>query len=406
MKIGILTYHCVPNFGAQLQTLSTIGFIKKMGHTPVLLNWYPKDLEDLYRRRVSKKQIDCHLSFATNNFPLTQLCRNENQLVRQIEDYNLDMILTGSDALFKYVPYSQRNRQFSIRRFRFVNNYVSSEDIIQNPFFCDYYSQLHKKIPVVAFSVSSQNCPYYLINEEERCLMKTHLSNFQSITVRDSWTKNMVESILGSANIKITPDPVFSFNANNYLKVLSKQEITEKYNLPQHYVLITFSQGQVSSDYIQNICSILKRHQITPVAFPEPEGLIDFGLTNVIQLPLSPIDWYSLIVHSDGYIGTRMHPIIVCLHNAIPFYSFDGNGIKDHLGGTFNQKSSKVYDILLQAGFDKNTYALKSDSQLPSAHEVAHSLLDFDKAKCFSFAKKMQDMYVDEMKVLLKFINQ
>ena len=75
------------------------------------------------------------------------------------------------------------------------------------------------------------------------------------------------------------------------------------------------------------------------------------------------------------------------------------------MGGTFNQKSSKVYDILLQAGFDKNTYALKSDSQLPSAHEVTHSLLDFDKAKCFSFAKKMQDMYVDEMTALLKFIN-
>ena len=120
MKIGILTYHCVPNFGAQLQTLSTIGFIKKMGHTPVLLNWYPKDLEDLYRRHVSKKQIDCHLSFAKNNFPLTQLCRNENQLVKQIEDYNLDMILTGSDALFKYVPYSQRNRHFSIRRLQLL----------------------------------------------------------------------------------------------------------------------------------------------------------------------------------------------------------------------------------------------------------------------------------------------
>ncbi len=88
-----------------------------MGHTPVLLNWYPKDLEDLYRRHVSKKQIDCHSSFAKNNFPLTQLCRNENQLVKQIEDYNLDMILTGSDALFKYVPYSLRNRHFSIPNF-------------------------------------------------------------------------------------------------------------------------------------------------------------------------------------------------------------------------------------------------------------------------------------------------
>lgn len=31
MKIGILTYHCVPNFGAQLQTISTVGYVKKNG---------------------------------------------------------------------------------------------------------------------------------------------------------------------------------------------------------------------------------------------------------------------------------------------------------------------------------------------------------------------------------------
>ena len=98
MRIGVLTYHCVPNFGAQLQAMSTIGFLKRVGHTPVLLHWYPKDLEDVYRRRVSKEQIVCQMQFAEDNFPLSSLCRNEKQLIKEIEKQQLDMIITGSDA--------------------------------------------------------------------------------------------------------------------------------------------------------------------------------------------------------------------------------------------------------------------------------------------------------------------
>lgn len=48
MKIGILTYHCVPNFGAQLQALSTVCYLKRAGYEPILLNWYPKDLQVMY----------------------------------------------------------------------------------------------------------------------------------------------------------------------------------------------------------------------------------------------------------------------------------------------------------------------------------------------------------------------
>ena len=108
MRIGILTYHCVPNFGAQLQAMSTVGYLKRMGHTPILLHWYPKDLEALYTRRVPKIQRKCQMQFAETHFPLSSLCRNEKQLIKEIERQQLDMIITGSDALFKYKPICDR----------------------------------------------------------------------------------------------------------------------------------------------------------------------------------------------------------------------------------------------------------------------------------------------------------
>ena len=32
MKIGIITYHCSNNYGAQLQAYATCHFLQKMGH--------------------------------------------------------------------------------------------------------------------------------------------------------------------------------------------------------------------------------------------------------------------------------------------------------------------------------------------------------------------------------------
>lgn len=407
MRIGVLTYHYEPNFGAQLQTMSTIGFIKRMGHTPILLHWHPKDLDQLYGGgRIPNKQWKCHLDFAQKYFPLTKVCQDENELVQEIERNNLDLIITGSDALFKYKPIALR-RHFSRRKFRYITDKIFFfEEVIGNPFYCDYYEMLKKKIPVVAFSVSSQNCNYEKMSEEELLSMRNHLNKFQSITVRDDWTQKMVEYVTGNKSIKITPDPVFSFNQNCYIHIPTKKEILAKYNLQDHYVLISFWTNRMSKNYIQSLASALKQKGKMPVAFPMPEGLKDFGLEQKVNIPISPIDWYSLIINSDGYIGERMHPIVVCLHNVIPFFAFDEYGILNSnilgLRKKYIQKSSKTYHIVNNAGLQGNLYAYKSGETMPSPDEVALLLVNFDGEKCSKFAYMQQQSYEKQMQSYLE----
>ena len=162
MKIGILTYHAVPNFGAQLQTLSTVCYLKNHGYTPIVLNWYPKDLEDMYASFIPHDQLRCHADFAQNFFPLSVLCRQEQDLLCEIEQQRLDAILLGSDALFKYVPVLRRKK---IKMGRFVPRIVpafapSVERLHGNPFFGGFISKLKKHVPVATYAVSSENCPY------------------------------------------------------------------------------------------------------------------------------------------------------------------------------------------------------------------------------------------------------
>lgn len=409
MRIGILTYHCGPNFGAQLQAISSVGFFKRKGYEPIVLNWYPQDLEDMYSKRIPYEQIKCHAQFTKDVFPLTKICRTGVELIEVINQEKLDAIFVGSDALFKYTPIACRT-YFSLRKMRYVTTkLLSCQDIVDNPFFGDFIPKLDHSIPVVAFSVSSQNCNYPQMNENEICTIGGYLNNYKYITVRDEWTKKMVEKLTGINDIGITPDPVFSFNQNCYLSIPSKDEILKRYKLADNYVLLSFSDWYNSGSYIKEIADVLELKGYQPVALPMPEKLFDANIKKQIQLPLTPIDWYALIKYSSGYIGERMHPIVVSLHNNIPFVAFDEYGTKDRKWGGLikkhNIESSKTYLIVKYAGLEHQLYSYFEHQKKPSAQEVVETLISFDKRKCEKFSIEYQAKYERGMDEIIKNID-
>ena len=80
MKIGILTYHWVYNFGANLQTLSTIGYLRKRGHTPIVINWIPEDSKADYDKTTDLEMIKIFREFQSSHYPLSRLCRNSKDV--------------------------------------------------------------------------------------------------------------------------------------------------------------------------------------------------------------------------------------------------------------------------------------------------------------------------------------
>ena len=408
MKIGILTYHCVPNFGAQLQATSTVGYLKRTGHEAVVLNWYPKDLEDMYSNRIPKEQVSIHNNYTKDNLPVTDICRSEKDLLDVIAQKNLDAIIVGSDALFKYVPECKR-KHFSKRKLKFVDNVLSVEKLEGNPFFGGFASKLTKKIPIAAFSVSSQNCDYNSMTQLEISAMKDAMDNFSYISVRDVWTKSMVEAITDKKNIEITPDPVFSFNQNCYIHIPTKEDIIKKFDLQEKYILLSFSTWYSSAEYIKRIADEAEKNRFQTVAFPMPEKLFSAGIGKTIPLPLSPIDWYALIIHSSGYIGERMHPIVVCLHNTIPFYCFDEYGIVKKkffgLSKKYIKDSSKTYHILHQAELDDWMYSYKEKNEKPTPKFILDRIATFNRESCYEFSVKQQERYEKGMDNILKHLH-
>ena len=79
MKIGILTYHWVFNHGANLQTLSTIGYMRKIGHEPVVINWIPRDLEQAYLNYTIQDQVECFRKFQEEYYKPGAFCKRTIQ---------------------------------------------------------------------------------------------------------------------------------------------------------------------------------------------------------------------------------------------------------------------------------------------------------------------------------------
>ena len=73
MKIGILTFANVPNFGANLQALSTISYLQNHGYNPILIKWEPEDFEARFTSIKTQKQPQEHFHFALipQHFDLT-----------------------------------------------------------------------------------------------------------------------------------------------------------------------------------------------------------------------------------------------------------------------------------------------------------------------------------------------
>lgn len=397
MNIGILTYAYVPNFGANLQALSTYHFILNQGDKPILIIWEPYSLKEKFDKIQNKLQANAHFSFIKENLYSTDICRTEQDIRNEILKHNIESIIIGSDAVLQDHPLISRI-YFPTKHFITIDQ-ISEERVFPNAFWGTFNNM---NIPMALMSVSSQNSEYYWSHGSKRKKMFQALNKFVYISVRDEWTRKMVQYLsYNNINPIITPDPVFAFNQNVSKMIPTKDEVLSKFNLPNSYCLISFRTPNIPT---KKWCNLLKLEAeklgLHCVALPMPNGtLFKHNFNYEIPVPISPIEWYALIKYSQGYIGENMHPIIVALHNKVPIYSFDTYGITRFCRLYCNKESSKIYNILKYFQLEKSNYTNASRRlyRLPKPQKIFEALLSFNKNKVEEYNVKLQKQYQQMM---------
>lgn len=405
MKIGILTYHAVCNFGANLQVLSTVSFLKKVGHEPIVINWLSKELDTCYIQNTPFEQYEIHRIYRDKYLPMTRRCYTDDDIVTVIKEEHIKTIIVGSDAVTQHHPFLSRI-VFPCKKIVAITK-PTKDRMCPNPFWGSFYDKLKDKIPIVIMSGSSQNSAYHLLSRKEKLMLKKYIMQFSYISTRDDWTSDMVKYITDGQIIpKVTPDPVFAFNDNVIEQQFSKEYILERFGLPEKYYLLSFHNSKnVSVEWLSDFEKLANKKGIECVAFPFPDGVkFHHPFKKRITLPLSPLEWYALIKYSQGYIGNNMHPIVVALHNAIPCFSFDNYGLV-RFRLFVNEKSSKIYHIMNVFGVKKNRInSLGFKYEAPSPELVLNCLDTYDKISVASFSRIYANKYIEMMNEILEII--
>lgn len=399
MKIGLLAYHAACNFGAFLQLLSTVEYIKKHGDTPIVINWIPKDFRKDYEKRSLPEVRNLYARLREQYYPLTKLCETDKQVAMVIENENIEAVIIGSDAVIQHHPLRERIH-FPCRRIIYIGN-PTSDRMFPNCFWGSFNKYLKRPIPLAVISGSSQDSKYYYIKGRTKLRIKKSILNFNYISVRDEWTKKMIEYLTdGEVKPEITPDPVFAFNNNASHLVPSKEKIINKFGIPENYIILSFKgHKSASQKWINEFQKRANKKGLACVKLPYADapafGDIQYSVGDVV----TPLEWYALIKYSKGYIGNNMHPIVASITNGVPFFSFDNYGIPVIDGKRTNGESSKIYHIVKQADLlDNRIYTCCNGYSPIAPNEVLNKIINFDLVKEKAFADYYQKQY-DKMMV-------
>lgn len=397
MRIGIIAYNAACNFGANLQLLSTVENVKKNGHEPFVVNWMPISLEKGYISTISSEQRLVHEEFRKKYYNETKLCRTAEDVAAEIDANEIDAVIIGSDAVAQHHPFFSRilfpsRRVISVRR-------LPEDQCFPNVFWGTFNDYLKKTRPIAILSASCQNSAYKQFSSSLKNQMYERVKTYKYISVRDDWTQNMYKCISkGNILPSVTPDPVFAFNYNVDF-VPTKEEIQKKFNLSNKYILFgLFNNHKINEQWTSDFKQLAQEKGFESILLSFPQGIsIKHKFEKVIDIPLDPLDWYAIIKYASGYVGHNMHPIVVAMHNAVPFYSLDNYGIAK-MRLLVNEKSSKIHHILKLAGLLDNRHCdLNLFSKMPSPQTILDKIVKFDTDKCRSFSDFYYCRYKDMM---------
>ena len=335
MKIAILTFHAVPNFGANLQALSTVSAVRAMGHEPLILNWRPPRLTRMYAGDIPASQLAAHEEFCREFLPQSEPVADENGLVDVCEKWQPDRIILGSDAVFR-LALGGRDQD------------PTEAAAYPNPFWMRWVGRLKSPPPVSALSASAGGTAVHRIRGALRRALRGDLHRFQSISVRDWWTRIMVAWITGRW-APITPDPTSVLNRCVV--------IPERFDVPdalrEHpYIAVSFG-GKVrgNESWLAQFKETANRAGFRICNLANPEGAQDYAADATLDAPLHPLLWLKVLRNASGYIGERFHPVVISLFHGKPVVAVDSylNGYSKLRRLGFRH-FSKTYDACYRAG--------------------------------------------------------
>ncbi len=284
LRIGIMTFHWAPNYGAVLQTYSLVNYLKKEMNAQVqVIDYYPKNLEpSLYNalkarnpRRIGEKLRELKKEMKIKAFrkqlPLTERYYTNQQLKKQ--ELKFDYILAGSDQIWNpsFLMWGEKKPTPS--------------------YYLDFADDSVKKLAVSA-SFGCEQFP-----DDCMKIAKPLLEKFSDISVRENTGEDILSS-MGIEKVSVTADPTALISQEDLLALCSENSVVNTGSVSK---FILRNQTKENEDLINSIC----------------EEFVETSIKDIDCISIG--QWLSAIRESKFVVTNSFHCVMMCLKLHTPF---------------------------------------------------------------------------------------
>lgn len=345
MKIGIITFHHIDNYGATLQTYGLWSFLQNQGYNVEIIDYRPYQAIKFYTKGLS---------------PITKSFKfNKKAFSNIVRSWKMRQFLVSHMKLSQKKVYFKRNLHYFSKKYDIV---ICGSDQIwcldsfrgfDSSFFLDFVS--NQSTRKLSYAASFGNTTELNNFKDEICKL---INQFQTILVRDSNSKKIIVNEC-NGNAKKVLDPTFLVN---YDMIKHPPQFEEK------YLLIYNRAQELNSEEEYFIKRLAKAHNLIIVSVGKYNRIADINLASA-----SPQEWVGAYSLASYVITNTYHGTIFSILFQKPFHVL-----------LPENKSQKITDLLSDLGLEnriltnqlEHTSTLIDDSAFNVNYDLVSKILD------------------------------
>lgn len=351
MKIGIFTLHSNTNFGGGLQQIALFEVLKAMKHAPQVV-CVQNDVPRSTFRRILGVLSSYSFSSAMRELKFRYFLKKVPSI------YNSDLYKRCDAFNYKNLNYTPKFGMKELPEFckRYDAIIVGSDQVWTDvyaavqPYFCDGIGDFNGLRIAYAACSAHDRVPFY-----NRKHIKQSLDKFTAISVRDTTTAHLVESV-GCSKPPIVADPTLLYDFEKYI-----QPVTIK----EPYIFAYVLGDKPVEWHAKNIEHIRKTVGNIKVIALTTELNETYPWADEVLTGELAVDWMNLLRNSQFVYTNSFHAVIFSLKFHKEFAAYYGDLVR----------SSRMVSLIAQFGLASRI--MKEPIEIDYTTSVDFSKIDF-----------------------------
>jgi coenzyme F420-reducing hydrogenase beta subunit len=338
MKIGIITFHWVDNYGAVLQAYALQTYLSQQGYDARIIDYTPNTPERQYQKQFEGKLTRCLKQCLTIKRPWL-MPKKIRDCLDDWQSYRKDWRMVIKEWRFekfrsRYLNRSRRYDSFEELRMNppLSDAYMCGSDQIWNPFFTaggegkptlSYFLDFGPvEVRRIAYAVSFGVTRY---PQEALDLIYPCVSRFNAVSVRENSGRGIL-LLCGMENVGVMPDPTLLLTAKDYDRFYLPWQLPKR----NHIFFYALHAGQKTIEEIKNYVTRSLHRDIIDAGTPENSMM---GITT----------WLKSIRSADSVVTNSFHGMIFSIIYRKPFIVIPVEGSRSGM-------NDRIYTLLEKTG--------------------------------------------------------